>query len=103
MKKVTFETKKLACPKCGGTRFEHFLVTAKNFNAALVETDISRKRDLRFEMERCVTCGWQTHELDAEKLAKRIQVMLEASSLPRVSMQKKVLKAAGIEGLVLAH
>jgi predicted nucleic-acid-binding Zn-ribbon protein len=54
------EVRLLACPKCGGTLFEVYHATIKNF--------FYDKSSLEFELHRCKNCGWETHPRDERQI-----------------------------------
>jgi hypothetical protein len=92
-----FDKHLLACPKCKGTTFYVYAVTAKAFNKAIVQILKQGRPDMTFLMHKCTQCGWETHVLDFQSMEQVIQNMLFLASIPRRKDQICYAKAMGMD------
>jgi predicted nucleic-acid-binding Zn-ribbon protein len=67
--------KKLACPKCGATAFELYIVEIPDF-FKLGQED----RTLTYEMAKCKNCGWQSLPTEAEEIRKLVISVLRGKT-----------------------
>jgi len=88
------ETKitKLACPRCGGTTFEHFHVyQAPTF------AELGFSNDFFYTTEKCVSCGWMSVPTEPGEARRYLLAALKIAPILDPEKRVRVLKQYGFE------